>query len=302
MAANRFGAIEAGGTKFVCAVGSSPNDLSAVERIPTTTPAETMARVRAYFEAQIAQGGPLQAIGIATFGPAGVHPGAPEWGTILSTPKPGWSNTSLVQPLGDAFGVPVGFDTDVNGAALAEHRWGAGAGANVSTYVTIGTGVGGGTVANGRIIHGLRHPEVGHFYPRRHGEDVQFSGICPFHGDCLEGLASGPAIATRWGTSLSQLPSNHIAHEVIAYYLGQMVVNLQAVLAPRRIILGGGVSQTPGLLEEVARAAKRLGNGYFAPAKDMERLISAPELGERSGILGAVLLAEQALQKQAKNT
>lgn len=298
MGACRFGAIEAGGTKFVCAVGSSPQDIGPLERIPTTTPDETMAKVRAYFETQIERGGPLQAIGIASFGPAGVHPGSPEWGMILSTPKQGWSNTSLVQPLTQAFGVPVGFDTDVNGAALAEHRWGASMGANVSTYVTVGTGIGGGTVANGHLIHGVCHPELGHFFPRRHAEDVLFPGVCPFHGDCLEGLASGPAIAARWGVSLSQLPSNHIAHDVIAYYLGQMVVNLQAVLSPRCIILGGGVSQTPGLLKEIGFAAKRLGNGYFTAPKDTERLISAPGLGVRSGILGAVLLAELAWQKR----
>lgn len=297
MGAYRFGAIEAGGTKFVCAIGSSPDDLGAVTRIPTTTPAQTMAQVMAYFEEQIRRDGALRAIGIASFGPAGVHKSAPDWGTILETPKPGWSNTELARPLAKAFGIPVGFDTDVNGAALAEHRWGAAVGCNVATYLTIGTGIGGGTMANGRLVHGLRHPEVSHFLPRRHEDDLIFEGTCPFHGDCLEGLACGPAIAKRWGASLSELPANHIAHDVIAYYLAQLVIVLQAVLSPRRIILGGGVSNTPGLVDKVSQAVRGLGKGYFAAPKDMDRLIAAPGLGERSGILGAVLLAEQAWRK-----
>lgn len=297
MSAHRFGAIEAGGTKFVCAVGSSPGDLGPLTRIATTTPDETMAKVMAYFEDQIRREGPLHAIGIASFGPASVHPGAPDFGTILSTPKPGWSNTGLVRPLAEAFAVPVGFDTDVNGAALAEYHWGAAAGSDVASYVTVGTGIGGGTVANGRIIHGLRHPEVAHFYPRRHEADREFEGVCPFHGDCLEGLASGPVIAKRWGASLSDLPANHIAHDVIAYYLAQLVIVLLAVQSPNRIVLGGGVSNTPGLLDKVSQIAKHLGKGYFAADKDMDSLIAAPGLGERSGILGAVLLARQARQK-----
>ncbi len=302
MAARRFGAIEAGGTKFVCAVGSSPQDLSVAERIPTTDPEETMAKVTAYFREEVLRSGPLHAIGIASFGPAGVRPGAADWGRILKTPKRGWSQTSLVQPLTAAFGVPLGFDTDVNGAALAEYRWGAARDCNIATYVTVGTGIGGGTTVNGRAIHGLRHPEVGHFLPRRHPDDVAFEGTCPFHGDCLEGLASGPAIAERWGASLSHLPQNHIAHEMIAYYLGQLVVALQAVLSPRRIVFGGGVSNTPGLLDRVAHAAKDLGNGYFGDAADVDALVVAPGIGQQSGLLGALHLAEKAWQRASSNT
>jgi fructokinase len=228
--------------------------------------------------------------------------GADDWGRILKTPKPGWSNISLVQPLAETFGVPVGFDTDVNGAALAEYRWGAAKDCNVATYVTVGTGIGGGTTVNGQAIHGLRHPEVGHFLPRRHPADRDFAGTCPFHGDCLEGLASGPAIEKRWGVSLSHLPQDHIAHDVIAFYLGQLVVALQAVVSPRRIVFGGGVSNTPGLLQRVAQSAKDLGNGYFADVADMDGLVVAPGLGQQSGLLGALHLAEQAWQWASINT
>ncbi len=300
MTGQRFGAIEAGGTKFVCAVGSSPDDLSEAVRIPTTTPAETLGKVIAYFDEAIRSGGPLQAIGVASFGPAGVHCNTPEWGTILATPKPGWSNTNLVRPLHEAFGVPVGFDTDVNGAALAEYEWGAAAHCNVATYVTVGTGIGAGTVIHGRALHGLRHPEVAHFHPPRHPKDQTFEGVCPFHGDCLEGLASGPAIERRWGASLSTLDSSHIAHEVIAFYLAHLVTVLQAVLSPRRIVIGGGVSNTPGLLERVQTRSKALGRGYFADPQAMDQLIVAPGLGQRSGLLGAILLARLAWQKQRR--
>ena len=294
----RFGAIEAGGTKFICAVGSSPDDLGEPVRIPTTSPAETIANVIALFRENVRTHGALDGIGIASFGPAGVHLGRSDWGTILSTPKPGWSNTHLARPFGDEFGIPVGFDTDVNGAALAEYRWGAAVNAGVATYVTIGTGIGAGTVVNGRAIHGMRHPEASHFHPPRHPLDREFTGTCPFHGDCLEGLASGPAIELRWGASLSRLPADHVAHEVIAFYLGHFVTTLQAVLSPRRIVFGGGVLGTPGLLARVRTAAAQLGGGYFCGTDSLDELVVAPGLGQRSGLLGAVLLAQMAWQKR----
>jgi len=294
MDGRRFGAIEAGGTKFLCAIGSSPDRLGTPKRIPTTSPTETLAEVTAYFEEQIRRDGPLDAIGIASFGPAGVRTGAPGWGRILSTPKPGWSDIDLAGPLKDAFGIPVGFDTDVNGAALAEYRWGAAKGCDVATYITVGTGIGGGTVVGGRAVHGSRHPEVAHFFPRRHEADLAFAGVCPFHDDCVEGLASGSAIARRWGTSLSELPQDHIAHDIVAYYLGQLVTVLQAVLSPQRIVIGGGVSGTPGLLPRISRVAEALGNSYFG---DAAQILTTPGLGERAGLLGAVILAEQAYEK-----
>jgi len=294
MSVRRFGAIEAGGTKFLCAVGSSPEDLCEPVRIATSSPAETIKDVLSYFDGALRKYGPLQAIGIASFGPADVDRNSPRWGTILDTPKPGWSGTDLVRPLVEAFGVPVGFDTDVNGAALSEYRWGAAAGCDVATYVTVGTGIGGGTVVNGRPVHGLRHPEVGHLFPPRHVEDLAFGGLCPFHGDCLEGLASGPAIEKRWGASLSDLPPDHIAHEVIAFYLAHLAISLQAVLSPRLIVFGGGVFDTPGLIDRVREMTGRLGAGYFSDPQTADGLIAAPMLGSRSGLLGAILLAEAA--------
>ncbi len=292
MSARRFGAIEAGGTKFLCAVGSSAADLQEQVRIPTTSPADTLKAVLSYFDETIRKHGPLHAIGIASFGPAEVNRKSPRWGSILDTPKPGWSGTDLVRPLSEAFGVPVGFDTDVNAAALSEYTWGAAAGCDVATYVTVGTGIGGGTVVNGRPIHGLRHSEVGHLFPPRHPGDMAFEGTCPFHGDCLEGLASGPAIEKRWGASLSNLPPDHLAHDVIAFYLAHLAISLQAVLSPRRIVFGGGVLDTPGLIEKIRETTGRLGAGYFVDSPTAKGLIAAPMLGRRSGLLGAILLAE----------
>ena len=294
MSARRFGAIEAGGTKFLCAVGSSPADLHDQVRIPTTSPADTLQAVLSYFHETVRKHGSLDAIGIASFGPADVDRKSPRWGTILDTPKPGWSGTDLVRPLVEAFGVPVGFDTDVNGAALSEYTWGAAMGSDVATYVTVGTGIGGGTVVDGRPIHGLRHPEVGHLFPPRHPEDLAFEGICPFHGDCLEGLASGPAIERRWGAALSDLPPDHLAHDVIAFYLAHLAISLQAVLSPRRIVFGGGVFDSPGLIEKVRETVGLLGAGYFSDPHTADALIAGPMLGSRSGLLGAILLAETA--------
>ncbi len=297
----RFGAIEAGGTKFLCSSGSLPEDLADPVSIPTRSPSETMAQVLSYFRDVVRTLGPLQAIGIASFGPAGVDPIKPDWGSILVTPKAGWSNTNLVQPLQQAFGVPVGFDTDVNGAALAEARWGAGVGKEVVVYVTVGTGVGAGVVVQGRALHGASHPEAAHFRPPRHPADIRFEGICPFHGDCLEGLASGPAIEKRWGVQLSALSAGHEAYEIIAHYLGHFVTTLQAILAPNRIIFGGGVTNAPGLIAKVHKAATLLGAGYFANPEGMEQLVVPPGLGTRSGLLGAVHLAGDAIRDAEKN-
>jgi fructokinase len=192
-----YGAVEAGGTKFVCAIGTGPDDVRAQLRIPTTTPAETLAAMLAFFERETALHGALSGLGIASFGPLNLLRSSPTWGHITSTPKPGWAQTDIVSPLARVLGCPVGFDTDVNGAALGEAKWGAGQGVDVLAYVTIGTGLGGGILVRGRPIHGLLHPEMGHIRVVKHSSDVDFSGICPFHGDCLEGLAAGPAIQAR---------------------------------------------------------------------------------------------------------
>jgi fructokinase len=288
-----YGSIEGGGTKFVCAVGSTPDDLRAEVRFPTTTPEATLEQAVEFFRGR----GPLDAIGIAMFGPLVLDRNSPEYGRVGPTPKPGWSGADIVGPLTDAFGIPVGFDTDVNGAALGEGRWGAGVGLDNFVYVTVGTGIGGGVVSNGKAVHGLVHPEIGHLRIPRHPDDT-FAGRCPFHGDCLEGLASGPAIADRWGTSAEDLGGDTPrAVEVEAFSLGYAMANLALVLSPQRIILGGGVMQLPGLLEATRRQMLEALGGYVdSPALERGacRYVVAPKLGRGSGIAGALVLAERA--------
>ena len=291
-----FGCIEAGGTKFVLGIVSGSGDIEAMRRIETTTPFETIGAALDWMHAESARVGGLAAIGIASFGPVSLNPAAPDYGFITGTTKPGWSGTSFAPIFADAFGVPVGFDTDVNGAALAEYRWGAGRGTPISVYLTIGTGIGGGAIIQGHPLHGLSHPEMGHIRPPRHPLDIEFAGICPFHGDCVEGLASGPAIMARWGHNLSDLPDNHPAHEMIAWYIAQMVSTLQSIMEPARIILGGGVMATAGLIERIQRETELLGGGFFrGRAREM---IVPPGLGDRAGLLGALALAQDALARR----
>jgi fructokinase len=287
-----FGCIEAGGTKFVVGLARSTEDVCDTARFETTTPDETINACIDWLKQAAVRHGPMRAIGIASFGPVELDRDQPNWGYIRSTPKPFWSNTDMAGRIGRAFGVPVGFDTDVIGAGLAEARWGAGQGQPISVYVTIGTGIGGGAIMNGQPLLGLTHSEMGHMHPPRHPDDLGFSGICPFHGDCLEGLASGPAIAARWGKSLSDLPSDHIGHEIIAFYIAHLVVTLQAIMEPGRIILGGGVMGTPGLLDNVRGTAERLGGSYFRGTA--RQIIVTPALGDRVGLLGALALAMDA--------
>jgi len=288
----RFGCVEAGGTKFICAVASAPDAVTATCRIPTTTPDETIGRAIAFFTEQGLAGGDLAAIGVASFGPVVLDPAAADWGHIARTPKPGWSGADMAGAFGRAFGVPVAFDTDVAAAALAETRWGAACGARAAIYLTIGTGIGGGTVVDGRIARGHRHAEMGHIIPARHPDDRDFAGICPFHGGCLEGLASGPAIHARWGASLSDLPADHPGHAIIGWYLGGHAAALMAAIAPDTIVLGGGVMGTAGLIDRVRAAAAAADAGYRASAEAWRRIIVPPGLGERSGILGALALAQ----------
>ncbi len=250
-AAPLYGCIEAGGTKFVLATAQTPGKTVANHRIDTTAPEATIAASIAWLKQQP----PLAAIGIASFGPASLDRTAENWGYITATTKPGWSHTDFAARVQRELGVPVGFDTDVNGAALAEARWGAGRGQKCSVYITVGTGIGGGAIVDGKPLHGLSHPEMGHIRPQRHADDMGFAGVCPFHGDCFEGLASGPAIMARWGASLSDLAADHPAHAIIAWYLAQMAITLQSVMEPGRIIFGGGVLATPGLLDRVRAAA-----------------------------------------------
>lgn len=288
-----FGCIEAGGTKCVLGVATGPEAVLRTARVPTTSPDQTIGAALDFFRAAAADFGAFAAFGIASFGPVELDLRSPGWGRIGDTPKPGWSGADMAGPFERAFGCPVGFDTDVNGAILAEHLWGAAQGADVAVYVTVGTGIGGGAIVAGRPVHGLRHPEMGHMLPRRHPDDLDFAGICPFHGDCLEGLASGPAILARWGMSLSELPPGHPGPAIIADYLAQLVVAQQAILSPRRIVFGGGVLATPGLLDRVRARARALGSGYFG---DDSGLIVAPGLGERAGLLGALALAQRVPQ------
>ena len=285
-----YGLVEAGGTKFVLGVAHGPDEVLATTRIPTATPDETISAMVDW----LAQHGPLAAVGIATFGPVEVDRGSPQWGHILATPKAGWSNSDLVGPLVSRLGCPVGLDTDVTAAALAEYRWGAGQGQPSVLYFTIGTGIGGGAVIGGKPLAGISHPEMGHLRSPLHPADADFAGVCPFHGTCLEGLASGPAVLARYGASLSDLPADHEGHAVIAWYLAHAVTTAQAMFEPGRIVLGGGVMGTPGLLERVQAEAERLGNGYFR-GKAAE-IVFRPGLGDRSGLLGALALAEAALR------
>lgn len=289
----RLGAIEAGGTKIVVGIGTAGGRVIERAVLPTTMPEETLLAIARWFAARA----PVAALGIASFGPVQLDPAAADWGSITATTKPGWSHTPFGPILRDALGVPVGFDTDVNGAALGEARWGAARGCATAVYVTVGTGIGGGIVSNGAPHHGLTHPEMGHVRLPRHPHDAGFAGICPFHGDCLEGLASGPAIQARWGVPLSALDAGHPAHAVIAWYLGQFVATIQAMLSPRRIVLGGGVLATPGLLARIRHEAAEAGQGYFPGVP--EDIIVAPGLGDNAGLCGALALAEAAWRAQA---
>jgi fructokinase len=280
-----YGLVEAGGTKFVLGVAGGRNDIRSTTRIPTTEPKATVGAVCDWFS----QHSPLAGIGVASFGPLDLDPTSPSWGHITATTKPHWSNTDIAGPLKASCGCPVAIDTDVNGAALAEYRWGAGQGQNAMLYFTVGTGVGGGAIVDGRILKGLSHPEMGHIRLPRHPNDLAFAGVCPFHGDCLEGLASGPAIIARWGASLSDLPGDHPGPDIIAWYLAQAVITMQAIFEPGRIIFGGGVMATPGLIAKVQSKAVALGSAYFKGRAD--EIVTLPALGDQAGLLGALALA-----------
>ena len=280
----QYGLIEAGGTKVLLGISDASGTISARHRIDTTSPEAVIGAAIAWFSEHLPQ---PAAIGIASFGPLDLVPGNMTWGHVTRTTKPGWSGADVAGPFARAFGCPVGIETDVNGAALAEARWGAGTGLSSLLYLTIGTGVGGGFVSHGRLLHGLSHPEMGHIRMPRHPDDLGYAGACPFHGDCLEGLASGPAVIARWGRSLSDLGEAQAA--MIGWYLGQAVCSFQAVMEPARIVLGGGVMATPGLLDMVRTEAAAAGRGYFVG--DPAEVVVAPGLGADSGLLGALAVA-----------
>lgn len=284
---DKIALIEAGGTKFIVGVGDATRQIHARTRIDTTRPEETIPAALDWLHAQ---GGDYAAVGIASFGPLDLNRASPQWGHITRTAKPHWSGADIAGPFARAFGCPVVIDTDVNGAALGEWMWGAGQGTASTLYLTVGTGVGGGAVVGGRLIHGVSHPEMGHIRMPRHPADIGFAGHCPFHADCLEGLAAGPSIIARWGASLSDLPADHVGHEIIAWYLARAVQTFQAILEPARIILGGGVMGTPGLLDRVRAEAAKAAAGYFVGSS--EDIIVAPALGDDTGLLGALALTQ----------
>jgi fructokinase len=285
-----YGGIEAGGTKFVCAVGSGPHDLRDIKRIPTTTPSETIGQVIEFFKGHST----IAAVGIAAFGPVDLDTKSPTFGYITSTPKPGWAFTDLAGLVGRALKVHVGFDTDVNGAALGEHRWGAAQDLNDFIYLTIGTGIGGGAMVNGKLVHGLIHPEMGHI---RLPHDLQadpYKGHCPFHGDCFEGLANGPAMQERWGQPAETLPAGHPAWALEARYIAFALQNYICTLSPQKLILGGGVMEQPQLFGMVRQNVQEMLNEYVRAKqilKDIDNYIVPPKLGKQAGVLGAIALA-----------
>jgi fructokinase len=301
--ARLFAGIEAGGTKFVCAVGSSPQDMGEPVSFQTTQPVETIQRTIDFLHEQEGRAGKLEGIGIASFGPLDPKPGSETYGFITTTPKPGWANFDFVSAIRAHFGVPISFDTDVNGAALGEWRWGAGQGLDTFLYLTIGTGIGGGGLVNGQLMHGLIHPEMGHMLLPHDFQRDPYPGRCPYHHDCFEGLACGPAIEERWGQKAITLPADHPAWDLEAEYLALGLVNLIASLSPQRVILGGGVMQQPQIFPLLRNKVQRLLNGYVqSPAilVGIDAYIVPPALGSRAGVLGAIALAENAFDRQKK--
>jgi fructokinase len=288
-----LGGIEAGGTRWNCAVGTGDGAVAEVESFATTSPAETIARAIAFFRER----GPVAALGVGCFGPVDLDPASPRWGWVTTTPKSGWTATDVAGPLHESLGVPVAFETDVGAAAVGEGRWGAGRGLESFCYVTVGTGIGAGVVAGGVPLHGLVHPEPGHVLVPHDRERDPFPGCCPYHGDCLEGLASGEALRQRWGAPGEELRDPAV-WDLEAEYLAAGFANLVLTVSPRRLIVGGGVGGVPGLLDLVRpRLAEALGGYLDAPelGGGLDEYLVAPVLGPRSGVVGALELARAAI-------
>jgi fructokinase len=289
-----LGAIEGGGTKFVCGVGTEAGEIVDKVSFPTTVPEETLAHLFNYFADK-----PLDALGVGSFGPINAIPGSDKYGFITTTPKPYWRDTNILGELGKRLNVPFGFDLDVNVAALGEAELGAGRDGRGCLYITVGTGIGGGLVLDGRIVQGFSHAEMGHILVRRHPDDA-FAGCCPYHGDCLEGLASGPALEGRWGEKGAALPPDHRAWAIQADYLAQACMNFVLVTMPPRIIIGGGVSQQAHLFPLIRQRFKELMNGYVEHpnlGEGLDAYIVPPDLGGDAGLTGALILARQALSR-----
>ena len=290
-----FGTLEAGGTKMVLSIGNEQNELIEQTSIPTEDPAKTIPAMIDWF-----RGKGIAALGIGTFGPVDLKKESPTYGWITKTPKPGWSDKPLLPPMQEALGVPALIDTDVNAAALAEWKLGAARGLNSCLYVTVGTGIGAGLVIEGKLVHGLVHPEFGHMLLQQEKEDPTPDGFCPYHKGCLEGLASGPAIEKRWGRKAYDLPEDHEAWNLEAAYLAQMCMDAVCGFSPEKIILGGGVMQQKHLFPLIRKKTLELLNGYVQAKEileDIDSYIVEPGLGTKSGATGALLLAKQALQE-----
>lgn len=290
--------VELGGTKCVCLLASGPDDIREEVRIETTTPGQTLAAIQAVLARWHDHDG-FAAVGVASFGPLELDSGNARYGCIVNTSKAGWSGADVLAPL-RGFGAPIGFDTDVNGAALAEGRWGGARGLDSYAYVTVGTGIGVGSVVRGRTVRGLGHSEAGHLrIPRMPGRT--WPGVCPFHGDCVEGLASGPAIQVRAGAAGDKLTASDPVWDEVVHALAALLHNLVLTTAPQRILIGGGVvGGQPFLLPGLRTALIQSLNGYGAApgiVEMIEEFVAAPVLADRAGPLGAIALAEDALRK-----
>lgn len=288
-----FGGIEGGGTKFVCMVATDPQNIVDEIRFPTTTPAETIAQAVQFFQKYASQG--LAAVGMASFGPVDLDPTSSTYGHVTTTPKPGWAFTDTISQLRQTLGTPVAFDLDVNAAAYGEYYWNAeNRSLDPLVYFTIGTGIGAGVIVHGELVHGLVHPEAGHMRLHHDWKADPYAGHCPYHGDCFEGLACGPAIQQRWGQRAEQLPVGHPAWDLEAGYIAQALNNTICGLSPKRIVLGGGVMGHPGLLPLIQQKVRKYLNNYIhSPliTEQIEKYIVLPSLGNRSGVLGAIALA-----------
>lgn len=291
-----FGGVETGGTWCVCAIGRGPEEITAAEQFPTTGPPETLERIVEFFRA----GPEVEAIGIGSFGPVDLDRESPTWGHVTTTPKAGWQHTSLAPVIARELGVGVVFENDVDAAAIGEYRWGAGRDTRSLCYLTVGTGIGAGLLIDGRPWHGLLHPEVGHIrIPRNHpADDAGFRGVCPVHGDCWEGIASGPAIAARWQTRPEELSADHPAWALEAEHVALGILSIVLVFSPQRLIVGGGVMDRAGLLGRVRGRLRELVAGYLETpmlADQIEEYLVAPALGDRAGVLGAIALAQESV-------